>query len=385
MSVYARYTMAQRRQFLTDFDQSSMSSKEYARSNNIDWGTWRGWLKRKESIMTTKRNAKRSSLGGQGRKEMIPFASELLDFMNQVRDGEHHLTHTHMVTFMKTHHMDWFQDYVASKKSDDHAYCSLLKLCQRFSQRHRFSQRVPCVTKEPQVDLAEKKATFAAAFWDKFASTAAEDIVNVDETSVYYDMPPTKTLAKIGGSSKVDCEQKHSDRLTAVLTVRSNGEKLPILFIVKGAPGGPIEQNEVPLYPPGHVYVVQKKAWMDTRVWELYLTELLKFEIRGPSVIVADNLDCHVSKASYDNVSSQLFSVLEPLPKNSTSVCQPLDVGVMGPLKSKLRSKWLREAPVVTAAEKRMAMIKRTIEAWDEMSSDLISRSFIKAIPKPSQ
>ncbi|KAG9412615.1 hypothetical protein AC1031_015523 [Aphanomyces cochlioides] len=143
-------------------------------------------------------------------------------------------------------------------------------------------------------------------------------IINVDETAVHYDMPPMKTLAKVGGSSKVDSSEKHSDRLTAVLSVRSNGEKLPILFIVKGTPGGLIERQEVPTFPRGHVYVVQENAWMDSRVWE----------------------------------------------------------------KRRLRYMWLFEKPVFTAADKRMAMIKRTIKAWEEMSSDMIRSSFCKAIPK---
>ncbi|RHY08854.1 hypothetical protein DYB25_013176 [Aphanomyces astaci] len=384
MRAYTRYTNAQRRKHLAEFAATATSSRSYARDNNIDWGTWRGWLRNKDAIETKRCNGKRTSLGGQGRHESIPFAEDLHAFMNDVRDGEHFLTHTHMITFMKTHQMDWLSDYLESKKDDDRAYHSLLRLCQRFTARYRFSQQVPCVTKVPQEVLAETKAAFVDEFWEKFRSTAPQDIINVDETSVYYDMPPKKTLSKIGGSSKVDREEKHSDRLTAVLSIRSNGEKLPILFIVKGTPGGSIDRDEVPTYPAGHVYVVQKKAWMDTRVWEIYLTELLKFEILGPSVILADNLDCHVSSASYECVSTELFSVLEPLPKNSTSVCQPLDVGVMGPLKSKLRSKWLHEAPVVTAAEKRLAMILRTVAVWDDMSSSVITRSFEKALPKPS-
>ncbi|RQM23507.1 hypothetical protein B5M09_004631 [Aphanomyces astaci] len=356
MRMRQKYTIADRRKLLAGFDPALSSSKGYAKANGIDWGTWRSWLKKKDVIMTKRINVKKTTLGGQGRRESIPFASEMVAFM---------------------------ESYINNKKNDDTAYRSLLRLCQRFSTRYRYSQQVPVPTKVPQAVLAETKATFAAAFWEKFRDTAAEDIINVDETAVYYDMPPTKTLAKIGGSSKVDKDQKHSDRMTAVLSIRSNGEKLPILFIVKGQPGGTIEQNEIPTYPDGHVYVVQKKAWMDTRVWEIYLSDLLKFEINGPSVIVADNLDAHVSKDSYNRVSSELFSVLEPLPKNSTSVCQPLDVGVMGPLKSKLRSKWLHERPVVTAAQKRLAMIQRTIQVWDDIPCSVISGSFTKALPKP--
>ncbi|KAH9123127.1 hypothetical protein AeMF1_005810 [Aphanomyces euteiches] len=224
----------------------------------------------------------------------------------------------HMISYMKQHQTDWLSDYLPNKKTETAAYHSLLRLCQQFSARHRFSQRVPCVSKVRQGDLNELRDDFARDFWSRFGEHCAGDIINVDETAVYYDMPPGKTLAKVGGSSKVDTSQKHSDRITAVMAVRSSGEKLPILFILRGQPGGIIETDEIPLYPPEHVYVVQESAWMDKRVWSQDLKELLKFEIRGPSVIIADNLDCHVSPESEELVSTELFSILEPLPKNST-------------------------------------------------------------------
>ncbi|RHY27050.1 hypothetical protein DYB32_007085 [Aphanomyces invadans] len=327
---YTRYTNAERKKFIEGFDPALITSKGYAKANNIDWKTWRNWLACLHGILTKPCNGKKHTLGGQGRKESLPFASELLAFMNDVRDGEHFLTHGHLITFIKTHHKEWLDQYLATKKNDDRAYHSLLKLCQRFSTRHRYSQQVPSPTKVSQSVLQETKTAFAAAFWSKFRDTAPCDIINIDETAVYYDMPPAKTLAKVGGSSKVDKSEKHSDRLTAVMSVRSNDEKLPNLFILKGQPGGSIDKRELPTFPPGHMYVVQENAWMDTRVWEFYLTELLKYEIDGPSVIIADNLDCHVSDESYEIIMSQPFSILQPLPKNSNSVCQPLDVGVMG-------------------------------------------------------
>ncbi|KAF0710562.1 Aste57867_5509 [Aphanomyces stellatus] len=111
-----------------------------------------------------------------------------------------------------------------------------------------------------QTELAELRDNFAASFWEKFRAVAPSDIINVDETPVYYDSPPRKTLARIGASSKVNKSQKHADRLTAVLSIRSNGDKLPILFIVKGKPGGLVDKQEIPTYPEGHDYVVQENA-----------------------------------------------------------------------------------------------------------------------------
>ncbi|RHY43640.1 hypothetical protein DYB30_012877 [Aphanomyces astaci] len=83
-----------------------------------------------------------------------------------------------------------------------------------------------------------------------------------------------------------------------------------------------------------------------------------------------------------------------PLPSapNSTSVCQPLDVGVMAPFKRNLRNLWLLEEKIIgddedpyslTAQQKRMAMVQRAISAWDMVSEDVVRRSFEKAIPTP--
>jgi hypothetical protein len=63
---------------------------------------------------------------------------------------------------------------------------------------------------------------------------------------------------------------------------------------------------------------------------------------------------------------------------------QPLDVGIMGPFKSKLRNLWLEDTHVyVTAAEKRMAVILRAIKAWESISISAVQSAFEKAMPKP--
>ncbi|CAK4098742.1 unnamed protein product, partial [Aphanomyces euteiches] len=109
-----------------------------------------------------------------------------------------------------------------------------------------------------QDELKEIQADFSWQFWEKYDGYNLSEVLNVDETGVYYDMPPRRTWAEVGGSSKVDKSEKHSDRLTAVLTIRADGKKLPILFIVNGKTGGKVESDEIPTYPQGHVYVVQE-------------------------------------------------------------------------------------------------------------------------------
>ncbi|KAJ0390108.1 hypothetical protein P43SY_011048 [Pythium insidiosum] len=115
--------------------------------------------------------------------------------------------------------------------------------------------------------------------------------------------------------------------------------------------------------------------------WEFYVEELIKYEISDPSVILLDNFDSHVSDEGVDFVARITNSLVCPLPANATSVYQPLDVGVMGTLKSKLRSLWLAEPKTAkTAAAKRRVMIMRTIAAWDEITEDTVTKSFEKAL-----
>lgn len=146
----------------------------------------------------------------------------------------------------------------------------------------------------------------------------------MDETAVYYDIPPKKMWAVKGGSARIKRSQKHSDRLTAVLTVRADGKKLPLFFIVRGTPGGSIEREELLTYPAGHYYAVQQNAWMDGTAWRSYVRDCLAHQIEGPSVLLLDNFESHVSDEGQRLVAEEACCSVCPLPPNSTSVCQPL-------------------------------------------------------------
>jgi hypothetical protein len=49
------------------------------------------------------------------------------------------------------------------------------------------------------------------------------------------------------------------------------------MFIVRGEDGGRIDASELETYPPGHLYCVQPKAWMDRVRWDEYLVEMLEY------------------------------------------------------------------------------------------------------------
>ncbi|KAH9163879.1 hypothetical protein AeNC1_018737 [Aphanomyces euteiches] len=131
---------------------------------------------------------------------------------------------------------------------------------------------------------------------------------------------------------------------------------------------------------------------MDSRVWPIYLREVLGGVIAEPSVVLVDNFDAHVSEEGYRVVNEELGSHLCTIPPNAALVCQSLDFGIMAPFKKYLRRLWLEETFVEgdddeddegspTARIKRFVMIKRAIKAWDLITAEEIRASFAKAIP----
>ncbi|CAK5126436.1 unnamed protein product, partial [Aphanomyces euteiches] len=95
-------------------------------------------------------------------------------------------------------------------------------------------------------------------------------------------MPPNMIWSVRGGDSYVSDGEKHSYRMTAVLTVRADGVKLPILFIMRGQPGGLIERTEFPTFPSEHFYACQENAWMDAVVWRQYLHFVFGPQVEEP-------------------------------------------------------------------------------------------------------
>ncbi|KAG3175755.1 hypothetical protein PC128_g17601 [Phytophthora cactorum] len=232
-------------------------------------------------------------------------------------------------------------------------------------------------------ELQVVRAGFALKFWGQYGQYQSGGILNVDETGINFEMPPHRAWALMGRQNPAHIVglKKHPGRLTAVLTTRADGGKLPILFIIRGRPGGRLEKTEIPTFSPGHFYIVQENAWMDDVGWKFYVERLLKYEFVGPSVLLLDNFESPVSEEGQRLVAEVASATTVPLPASSTAVCQPLDVGVVGPLKASIRGgfKGIRKGNLKT---RRLRAIKATIAAWEALDTEVVKRSFEKAIPR---
>ncbi len=122
---------------------------------------------------------------------------------------------------------------------------------------------------------------------------------------------------------------------------------------------------------------------MDAAVWRTWVMDVLRPQVKVSSVLMLDNFDCHVSNEGQRIITENANCSVCPLPSKSTLVCQPLDVGVMGPMKQRLRTMWLADPTTPsTASAKRKLIIDRTIAAWEQLDPATIISSFKKYVPK---
>ncbi|OWZ04701.1 hypothetical protein PHMEG_00023351 [Phytophthora megakarya] len=280
--------------------------------------------------------------------------------MKYVRRLEGVLSTAGIIQFMWQIQPEWIEHYLSEKTEGEAA---LDRMVQRLA--HGKNSTIYFNLKSYE-DLEETRAEFSLDVWSKYAEFEGGGVLNVDEMTIMFDSWAGKGRKN---SARIPGQNKHADRMTAVRTVRDDGYKLPIRLIIRSVPGADnksyweiLEKNELKEYPDDHFYAVHK-TWMDASVWKLYVDKLLNFEIDTPTVLIVDKFDCHVSEKEQRAVADEDNATPVPLPPNRAAVCQPLDVGVTGPL-NKIRNRTGRITGG-TAKEKRLRALEPTISAWN--------------------
>ncbi|KAF0694065.1 Aste57867_15035 [Aphanomyces stellatus] len=126
--------------------------------------------------------------------------------MLKMRQAERGLTCTHFINFLKAKQREWLDRYL-SDQAAGHEYKNLLKLLQRFCSRHGFSRQKPAKSKQLQGDRNAilYREEFAADFHRVLNGFHPDTILNVDETGIHYDMPPSTIWASTPMSASKDC------------------------------------------------------------------------------------------------------------------------------------------------------------------------------------
>ena len=156
----------------------------------------------------------------------------------------------------------------------------------------------------------------------------------MDETGLFFRALPEKSLAVKGS----DCSggKKSKERITVSLCVNSLGEfekPLVIGHALKPRCFRNINPQNLPV-----VWTANKKAWMTTAIFTDWI---MKFNSRIAAqgrhvLLLLDNAPAHPQELELSNV------VLQYLPANTTSMLQPLDLGIIKNLKCHYRTRQLR-------------------------------------------
>ncbi len=170
-------------------------------------------------------------------------------------------------------------------------------------------------------------------------------VLNMDQTPIFFDMSSGRTL-NMSGEQTVNGRTTSSSTLwvTVSVTVTVSGELLKPMIVFKGKPGARIETREFPTYPIEIFYACQDRAWMDERVMRSWIRLVLKLYVEGAPpgvqpVLFLDSFRCHMM-ASVVNDIQDLGVQIETIPGGCTGLCQPIDIGIGKPLKSRARYFW---------------------------------------------
>ena len=161
------------------------------------------------------------------------------------------------------------------------------------------------------------------------------------------DMPETKTV-DIKENKEIDIYTFGADkvRISVLLSIAGNGNKLPPILVFKAKKNGRFENdlNSLQIVKDKKIFVYcQGNAWCDTDIFlnwlkNIYLNyELIK--IKKKCLLILDKAPSHCTNTIIDFLNNNKIKRVF-IPGGLTRKLQPLDLSVNKPLKEKLKKKY---------------------------------------------
>lgn len=246
---------------------------------------------------------------------------------------------------------------------------------QKFKNRHEITGKIICgesgsVVAETVEQWKEKLAAHCTGY-------SEEDIYNVDETGLFYCTLPNKTLCF--KNSKCSGTKISKKRITVMLCVNMLGAFEKPLII--GQSLKPRCFKGVKLEKMNIEWKANKKAWMNTALMTEFLEKFnrkMKKDNRKV-VLFLDNAAPHPD-LKLTNVKLVFF------PPNTTSVCQPLDLGIIKNFKEMYKKQLLRhlisKIDKNESTEKCVTVLDAvvwTVSAVNSIKPTTVRKCFLKA------
>ena len=212
---------------------------------------------------------------------------------------------------------------------------------------------------------------------------ASENIWNLDETGCFWRALPDHGFGRKGSQCKGG--EKAMQRVTVALIVNASGGKEAAIVVWKSAK--PRCFKGIDTTSLSVQYYSQPKAWMKRDILESVLSKLnRRLSAKGRKIaLLMDNAGCHPKdlKDRFSNIRI-IF-----LPPNTTSMLQPLDLGIIQNFKVHYRTLLLRfvlskidaceTALEITKSVSILHAIRWIAQAWEAVQPETVKKCFRKA------
>lgn len=258
---------------------------------------------------------------------------------------------------------------------------SLRSKIRRFMSRHDLVlRRVTSHIHRPNDDLEEAVNNFVHEVQDHITRfrVPQQNVFNMDQTAIYYEMPPNYTVVQRGASqNRILTRNQEKKRVSVLLGIRSDGVKLKPLIVYRGAPNATVNREVSDLDDDAAMHTVQRNAWTDLAVlthWRNHILNEAVFNTEGPKLLLVDSYALHV-----DN--ERLLSCDRPdvdvkfVPRHCTGLIQPLDVSVIRAFKHRVRE-LMNNHDYENEEVTRNVLSNWIKQAWQAVPADLIRNSF---------
>jgi hypothetical protein len=203
----------------------------------------------------------------------------------------------------------------------------------------------------------------------------ASDIFNGDEFGLFFQCLPNNSMLLKGQSCKGGKQSK--TRITVFVCCNMDGsEKVKLSVIGKSA--NPRAFKKTVKQPID--YFSNNKSWMNTDIFYKIMSKLnSQFSRQGRKVLIfLDNFSCHTKVGNFSNIK------LVMLPKNTTSLLQPCDAGIIRWIKRNYRQRLTRL--LLAKIEKKEKEVKINLQeavnmlnsSWKKLPSVVIINCFKK-------
>jgi hypothetical protein len=231
------------------------------------------------------------------------------------------------------------------------------------------------------VSAEQWKFTKLPDFLQKFC---ADDICNADKTSLFYRAPPDGSLSYIHAT--LAASKKAVDRVNVLCCSNMSGtDKWKLLVI--GKRDKPLCFKGISMDSLPVLHHVNKNAWMTVEIFKKRLISC-DVELQRKSrkiMLVLENCAAHPHLDSLKNIQ------LEYLSHNTTSLVQPMDIGIIKNLKTLYRAKLVNynfeaieenlltspsTAKEVSARIDLLEAVKFTGDSWPRVSTKTVQNCF---------